>query len=76
MDERLNKSPLRFYTEMQTKKLSQRIANNNLIVDFAMRYGNPSIKSKIDKMHKDGCEKLNYFSFISTICITDNSHSL
>ena len=28
----LNKSPLRFYTEMQAKKISQRIANNNLLV--------------------------------------------
>ncbi len=53
-----NKSPLRFFTEMQTKKLSQKIENNNLIVDFAMRYGNPTIKSKINKMHKNGCEKL------------------
>ena len=53
-----NKSPLRFFTEMQTKKLSKKIENNNLIVDFAMRYGNPTIKSKINKMHKNGCEKL------------------
>ena len=57
----LNKSPLRFYTEMQAKKISQRIANNNLLVDFAMRYGNPSIKSKIEQMHNMGCEKLIIF---------------
>ena len=48
----IDKSPLRFYTEMQTKKLGERIENENLIVDFAMRYGNPSIKSKIEKMQK------------------------
>ena len=57
----LNKSPLRFYTEMQAQKISQRIANNNLLVDFAMRYGNPSIKSKIEQMHNKGCEKLIIF---------------
>ena len=57
----LNKSPLRFYTEMQAKKISQRIANNNLLVDFAMRSGNPSIKSKIEQMHNKGCEKLIIF---------------
>ncbi|MDA9709759.1 ferrochelatase [Candidatus Pelagibacter sp.] len=57
----LNKSPLRFYTEMQAKKISQRITNNNLLVDFAMRYGNPSIKSKIEQMHNKGCEKLIIF---------------
>ena len=54
----IDKSPLRFYTEMQTKKLSEKIENENLIIDFAMRYGNPSIKSKIENMQKKGCEKL------------------
>ena len=34
----VNKSPLRFYTEMQAKKLGERIKNENLFVDFAMRY--------------------------------------
>ena len=54
----VNKSPLRFYTEMQTKKLSEKLEKENLIIDFAMRYGNPSIKSKIEDMQKKGCEKL------------------
>ena len=57
----INKSPLRFYTEMQSKKLSERIKNENLIVDFAMRYGNPSIRSKIEGMQKKGCENLIIF---------------
>ena len=57
----IDKSPLRFYTEMQSKKLGERTENENLIVDFAMRYGNPSIKSKIEKMQKEGCEKLIIF---------------
>ena len=43
---------------MQTKKLLDRISRDNLIIDYAMRYGNPSIKSKIYKLHKAGCEKL------------------
>ena len=46
---------------MQSKKLGEKIENENLIVDFAMRYGNPSIKSKIEKMQKEGCEKLIIF---------------
>ena len=40
-------SPLRYFTIMQTKKLAQNIGNKNLLVDYAMRYGNPSIKSKV-----------------------------
>ncbi len=57
----INKSPLRFFTEMQTKKLNEKLRDKNLIIDFAMRYGNPSIKNKIKKMQKEGCEKLIIF---------------
>ena len=57
----INKSPLRFYTEQQTEKLKKRIGKENLIVDFAMRYGSPSIKSKIESMKKKGCENLIIF---------------
>ena len=51
-------SPLRYFTIMQTKKLLDKISSKNLIVDYAMRYGNPSIKNKINKLKEAGCEKL------------------
>ena len=54
----VNKSPLRFYTEMQAQKLRDKMNNESLIIDFAMRYGNPSINSKIKLLQKEGCEKL------------------
>ena len=53
-----NMSPLRYYTIMQTKKLSEKMGNENLIIDFAMRYGNPSIKSKLKNLQKSGCENI------------------
>ena len=53
-----NMSPLRYYTIMQTKKLNEKINNKNLIVDFGMRYGNPSIKSKMKKLQNEGCENI------------------
>ncbi len=53
-----NISPLLFYTKKQAEKISKSISQENLIIDFAMRYGNPSIKSKIFKMHEEGCENL------------------
>ena len=53
-----NMSPLRYYTIMQTKKLLDRIRSKNIIVDYAMRYGNPSIKSKVKKLQEAGCERL------------------
>ena len=53
-----NMSPLRYYTLMQTKKLRQRFDNNKIVVDYAMRYGNPSIKSIMTKLHQEGCENI------------------
>ena len=53
-----NMSPLRYYTQSQTMKLRNKIKNKNLMIDFAMRYGNPSIKSVLAKMQNDGCENL------------------
>ncbi len=54
----INMSPLKYFTEMQTKKLKEKIDNESMIVDYAMRYGNPSIKEKIKKLHDLGCENL------------------
>jgi len=53
-----NMSPLRHYTIMQAKKLENKIGNKNIIIDYAMRYGNPSIKDKIINLQKNGCENL------------------
>jgi ferrochelatase len=43
---------------MQTKKLREKFDNNKIIVDYAMRYGNPSIKSIMTNLHKEGCENI------------------
>ena len=53
-----NMSPLRYYTIMQTKKLSEKMKEKNLIIDFAMRYGSPSIKSKMKNLQELGCENI------------------
>ena len=47
-----NMSPLLYYTIKQGEKVSASLNSENLVIDFAMRYGNPSIKSKISKLHK------------------------
>ncbi len=51
-------SPLRYHTIMQTKKLSERMKHKNLFIDYAMRYGSPSIKSKMEILQKQGCENI------------------
>ena len=53
-----NMSPLLYYTRKQTDKISKLISNENVVVDFAMRYGNPSIRKKINMLHQCGCENL------------------
>ena len=53
-----NESPLRYYTRNQAQKLQQELVGENIIVNFAMRYGNPSIKSKLNELKKNGCENI------------------
>ena len=53
-----NESPLLYFTRSQANKLSNKIGEEKVIVDFAMRYGNPSIKSKMNKLKDEGCENI------------------
>ena len=53
-----NESPLLYHTRNQAIKLKKKIGNEKLIVDFAMRYGNPSIKNKLDLLKSMGCENI------------------
>ena len=54
----LNQSPLRYYTIQQQKKLAKKLLKKDLIVDYAMRYGEPSIKNKILELKNKGCENI------------------
>ncbi len=58
-----NESPLRTVTRSQCEALAAQIKVKypNLIVDWAMRYGNPSTKSKIRELHELGCTKIVLF---------------
>ena len=53
-----NESPLRYYTRVQAEKVSEKIQNKNILIDFAMRYGNPSIKNKLELLKQNGCENI------------------
>ena len=53
-----NESPLLFFTRSQAVKLNDKIGNEKIIVDFAMRYGNPSIKSRLNSLKERGCEHI------------------
>tara|TARA_B100000767_G_scaffold252821_1_gene256909 strand:- start:1522 stop:2514 length:993 start_codon:yes stop_codon:yes gene_type:complete len=53
-----NESPLLFFTRNQAHKLKVVMENEKTIVDFAMRYGNPSIRSRLDMLKEKGCENI------------------
>ncbi len=55
----LNESPLRTFTRSQGNKLAAALADlRDVDVDWAMRYGNPSIASVLDAMKARGCERI------------------
>ncbi len=60
----LDESPLLTITRSQTAKLRNRMAmrfGDSVLVDFAMRYGNPSTESVITRMQAAGCERIVFF---------------
>jgi ferrochelatase len=57
-DRRTNESPLLVITRAQSENLAGRLSGDGIMVDFAMRYGNPSTQSVLEKMHAAGCRKI------------------
>jgi len=59
----LDESPLRTITRAQGEKLSHALkGNRRIIVDWAMRYGNPSTRSRIEALKEQGCERILLFA--------------
>ena len=54
-----DESPLKTITRAQSDKLAAAISDHDhVVVDWAMRYGNPSIASRIDALTAQGCDRL------------------
>jgi ferrochelatase len=54
-----NESPLKTITRAQAEKLAVAISDHDhVVVDWAMRYGNPSIASRIEALTAQGCDRL------------------
>ncbi|WP_237248703.1 ferrochelatase [Sideroxyarcus emersonii] len=54
-------SPLRVHTEKQAALLQGYLGQRTqapLVVEFAMRYGNPSIPSVLDKLKRQNCQRI------------------
>ncbi|MBN9063665.1 MAG: ferrochelatase [Rhizobiales bacterium 65-9] len=55
-----DEGPLKTITRSQAEKLAARLAglDERIIVDFAMRYGNPSTESRIKALMEQGCDRI------------------
>lgn len=53
-----NESPLKTITRAQSDKLAASIADTHVAVEWGMRYGNPSIKSGLDSLMGQGCDRI------------------
>jgi ferrochelatase len=63
-NEEKNESPLMTITKAQTAKIAEAMAaryGDRVMVDFCMRYGNPSTKSKVRAMAEAGCRRILFF---------------
>ena len=57
-------SPLATITKAQTAKMAERMRalfGDRVVVDYAMRYGNPSTRSKVEQLHAAGCDRIVFF---------------
>ncbi len=55
-----DEGPLKTFTRSQAEKLQARLGQfgDAILVDWAMRYGFPSISERIDALHAAGCDRL------------------
>ncbi len=63
-NEEQNESPLLTITKAQTAKIAtemQKTYGDDVMVEYCMRYGNPSTQSKVEKLVKAGCTKILFF---------------
>jgi ferrochelatase len=57
-----NESFLRTYTRSQAEKMTERLRDYpDVVVDWGMRYGNPSIAEKLDTLKAEGCDRILLF---------------
>lgn len=60
----LDESPLRTVSRSQAEKLAERLAarDASIVVDWAMRYGNPSTESALRRLVDQGCHRIAFIA--------------
>ena len=76
-----NESPLMTITRAQTAKIAAVLAErhgDDVVVDFCMRYGNPSTASKLKALMDQGCRRIVFFplypQYAGATTATANDH--
>ncbi len=76
-----NESPLLTITRAQTEKLAEDISSSygdKVVVDFCMRYGNPSVSSAVAGLIGQGCRRIVFFplypQYAGATTATANDH--
>jgi ferrochelatase len=53
-----NESPLKTVTREQAEKLAAALADDRIVVDWAMRYGNPAVAARLAALQAKGCDRI------------------
>jgi len=53
-----DESPIKTITRTQAEKLDARLRNPNVVVDWAMRYANPTTASRLEALVAQGCDRI------------------
>jgi len=77
-----NESPLLTITRDQTRKVAEGLKarhGEQVLVDFCMRYGNPSTDGVLRRLQAEGCERILFFplypQYASPTTATANDHA-
>lgn len=76
----LNESYLRTFTRNQAEKLSAALSNKpQVVVEWAMRYGNPPIAERLEALRDAGCDRIVLFplypQYAAATTATVNDHA-
>ncbi len=61
-DKKTNESPLLVYTRSIAQKLADQFRESEVVVEFGMRYGNPSTSAGLSSLMAQGCTKILLFA--------------
>lgn len=68
-NEELDESPLLTFTRSQGDKLGEQLGHlKNVVVDWGMRYGNPSLESRLIALKEQGCDRILVFPLYPQYC--------